>query len=121
MTKVWGVTATQDQLDAVHRFSLASFLLGTNGSQYFDWDVNRTDGAVVPDHPYDHVAVGLPAGPYALKSKVYVRYFTNGIAVVNASKTASYTFDLGGTYRSLQGQTLSKVTLAPDTGDVFTR
>jgi putative glycosyl hydrolase-like family 15 (GHL15) protein len=121
MTKVWGVTATQDQLDAVHRFSLASFLLGTNGNQYFDWDVNRTDGAVVPDHPYDHVAVGLPSGPYALKSKVYVRYFTNGIAVVNASKTASYTFDLGGTYKSLQGQTMSKVTLAPDTGDVFTR
>ena len=120
MSKVWGATATQDQIDAVHRFALASFMLGTDGNQYFDWDVNQTDGAVVADHPYDHVNVGLPSGPYALKTNVYVRYFTNGIAVVNASKTATYTFNLGGTYKNLQGQSLTKVTLAPDTGDVFT-
>src|SRR4051812_11341854 len=90
MTKVWGVTATQDQIDAVHRFALASFLLGTNGNQYFDFDANQTDGAVVPDHPYDHVNVGQPTGPYAAKSNVYVRYFTNGIAVVNSNKTNTY-------------------------------
>ena len=121
MTKVWGVTATQDQIDAVHRFALASFLLGTNGNQYFDYDANQTDGTVVPDHPYDHVNVGQPSGPYALKSNVYVRYFSNGIAVVNPSKTTTYTFNLGGTYRNLQGQSVSSVTLAPDTGDVFSR
>ncbi len=121
MTKVWGVAATQDQIDAVHRFALASFMLGTNGNQYFDFDANQTDGAAVPDHPYDHVDPGQPTGPYALKSRVYVRYFTNGIAVVNPSKTATYTFNLGGTYKNLQGQYMSSVTLAPDTGDVFTR
>ncbi|HEV3353116.1 MAG TPA: putative glycoside hydrolase [Acidimicrobiales bacterium] len=121
MTKVWGVNATQDQIDAVHRFSVASFLLGTNGNQYFDFDTNQTDGAVVPDHPYDHVNVGQPSGSYALKTNVYVRYFTNGVAVVNPSKTNTYTFALGGTYRNLQGQSVSSVTLAPDTGDVFSR
>jgi hypothetical protein len=121
MTKVWGVTAGQDQIDAVHRFALASFMLGTDGNQYFDWDVNQTDGAVVADHPYDHVNVGTPTGPYAVKNSVYVRYFTNGIAVVNASKTATYTFNLGGTYKNLQGVSMTKITLAPDTGDVFTR
>jgi len=121
MTKVWGVNATQDQIDAVHRFAVASFLLGTNGNQYFDFDANQTDGAVVPDHAYDHVNVGQPTGPYALTSNVYARYFTNGIAVVNPSKTNSYTFNLGATYRNLQGQSVSSVTLAPDTGDVFSR
>jgi hypothetical protein len=121
MTKVWGVPATQDQIDALHRFTLASFMLGTNGNQYFDFDDNQTDGAVVPDHPYDHVDPGTPTGPYALKSKVYVRYFTNGIAVVNPSKTATYTFKLGGTYTNLQGQSMSSVTLPPDTGDVFVK
>jgi hypothetical protein len=121
MTKVWGVNATQDQIDAVHRFALASFMLGTNGNQYFDFDANQTDGAVVPDHPYDHVNVGQPSGPYAVKSNVYVRYFSSGIAVVNPSKTNTYTFNLGGTYRNLQGQSVSSVTLAPDTGDVFSR
>jgi hypothetical protein len=50
-----------------------------------------------------------------------VRYFTNGIAVVNSSKTNTYTFSLGGTYRNLQGQSVSSVTLAPDSGDVFSR
>ena len=121
MTKVWGVSATQDQIDAVHRFALASFMLGTDGKQYFDFDANQTDGAVVSDRPYDHVNVGQPSGAYALKTNVYVRYFTNGIAVVNPSKTNTYTFSLGGTYRNLQGQSVSSVTLAPDTGDVFSR
>ncbi|MBV9410547.1 MAG: hypothetical protein JO148_03040, partial [Acidimicrobiia bacterium] len=121
MTKVWGVTATQDQLDAVHRFALASFMLGTNGNQYFDFDSNQTDGAVVPDHPYDHVNPGTPTGPYSVKNSVYVRYFSSGIAVVNPSKTNTYTFNLGSTYKNLQGQSMSSVTLAPDTGDVFVR
>jgi hypothetical protein len=121
MTKVWGVTATQDQTDAVHRFALASFMLGTNGNQYFDFDTNQTDGAVVPDHPYDHVNPGQPTGAYAVKSKVYVRYFTNGIAIVNPSKTATYTFNLGGTYKNLQGQSMTSVSLPPDTGDVFVK
>jgi hypothetical protein len=121
MTKVWGVTATQDQIDAVHRFSVASFMLATNGNQYFDFDSNATDGAVVPDHPYDHVNLGQPTGAYSLTSNVYVRRFTSGVAVVNPSKTNTYTFALGGTYRNLQGQYMSSVTLPPDTGDVFSQ
>ncbi|MBV8561172.1 MAG: hypothetical protein JO050_10375 [Acidimicrobiia bacterium] len=119
-TKVWGVNATQTQIDAVHRFALASFMLGTNGNQLFDFDSNQTDAPAVADHPYDHVNVGQPTGPYALTRNVYVRYFTSGIAVVNASKTNSYTFALGGSYKNLEGQYMSSVTLAPDTGDVFT-
>jgi hypothetical protein len=121
MTKVWGVTATQAQIDAVHRFALASFLLSTNGNQYFDFDSNDTDGAIVPDHPYDHVNVGQPTSGLTATSNVYARWFTNGIAVVNPSKTNTYTFALGGTYKNLQGQYLSSVTLPPDTGDVFSR
>lgn len=121
MTKVWGVTATQDQIDAVHRFALASFLMGTDGSQYFDFDANATDGAVVPDHPYDHVNVGTPLGSYNTQNGAFVRYFTNGVAVVNASKTSSVTVSLGGTYTNLESQAMSKVTLLPDTGDVFSR
>jgi hypothetical protein len=121
MTKVWGVSASQDQIDAVHRFTLATFMLGTDGKQYFDFSSNSTDGAVVPDHPYDHVDVGQPAGAYSVKSNVYVRSFTKGVAVVNPSKSNTYTYALGGTYKNLQGQWVSSVTLPPDTGDVFTR
>jgi hypothetical protein len=121
MTKVWGVTASQAQIDAVHRFALASFLLSTNGNQYFDFDSNNTDGAIVPDHPYDHVNVGQPTSGLTATSNVYARWFTNGIAVVNPSKTNTYTFALGGTYKNLQGQYMSSVTLPPDTGDVFSR
>jgi hypothetical protein len=121
MTKVWGVSATPAQIDGVHRFALASFMLATNGNQYFDFDANDTDGAAVPDHPYDHVNPGTPTGPYALTGGVYVRRFTNGLAIVNPSKTNSYTFALGSTYKNLQGQYMSSATLPPDTGDVFSR
>src|SRR5260370_42067034 len=104
MSKVWGVTASHVQIDAVQRFALASFMLGTNGNQYFDFDSNPTDGAVVPDHPYDHVNVGQPTSGLTATSNVYVRCFTNGIAVLNPSKTNTYTFARGGTYKNLQDQ-----------------
>ena len=64
MTKV-GTRATAAELTAVHRYALASFLLGTDGHQYFFFDSDGAGGAVADDTPDDHVDVGSPSGAYA--------------------------------------------------------
>ncbi|MBV8982567.1 MAG: Ig-like domain repeat protein [Acidimicrobiia bacterium] len=138
MTKVWTVspTPTQDQIDAVHRYALASFLLGTDGNQYFLFDSDPNDGAVAADHPYDHVNVGTPteASPCNVSTQncaadasgAYVRHFTDGVAVVNPCTPTprrpcpNVTYALGAPMTNLEGQTVAQVTLGPDTGDVFT-
>ena len=120
MTKV-GRAATATQLQQVHRYALASFLLGTNGTQYFYFSPNgNDDGVNAPDTPDDHVNAGMPLGPYtAQPSGAYVRSFSAGYAAVNPS-SATVTVNLPGTYVDLDGRTVQQATLPPHTGMVFT-
>jgi putative glycosyl hydrolase-like family 15 (GHL15) protein len=119
MTKV-GVRATAAQLTAVHRYALASFLLGTDGHQYFFFDSDGRGGAVADDTPDDHVVVGTPTGAYkAVAGGAYTRTFTAGLAVVNPT-AASVVVSLGGTYKNLDGVSSSSVTMPPYSGNVFT-
>lgn len=120
MTKV-DKAGTAAQLQQVHRYALASFLLGTNGTQYFYFSPNgNDDGVNAPDTPDDHVNPGTPLSGYtALPNGAYVRRFSAGFAAVNPGTTA-VTVPLGGTYVDLDGNTVQQVTLAPHTGMVFT-
>jgi hypothetical protein len=121
MTKV-GTAATPAQLQQVHRYALASFLLGTNGAQYFYFSPNgNDDGVDAPDTPDDHVNPGMPLGPYTAQANgAYVRPFSAGYAAVNPG-TAAVTVNLGGSYLDLDGRTVQQATLAPHTGMVFTK
>ena len=78
------------------------------------------DGTAAQDTAYEHVNVGQPLAPYAKVGAAYVRHFTNGVAVVNPTANP-VTVDLGDTYRSLDGVTAAAVTLAPYTGDAYSR
>src|SRR4051812_25693323 len=119
MTKV-GRPATAAQMQQVHRYALASFLLGTNGTQYFYFSPNgNDDGVDAPDTPDDHVNPGIPVASYtALPNGAYVRRFSAGYAAVNPG-TATVTVNLGGTYTDLNGNTTQQATLPPHTGMVF--
>jgi hypothetical protein len=120
MTKV-GKPATAAQLQQVHRYALASFLLGTNGTQYFYFSPNSNDDGVnAPDTPDDHVNPGMPAGAYAAQpSGAYVRAFTAGYAAVNPG-TSTVIVKLPGTYADLDGHIVQQAVLPPHTGMVFT-
>ena len=120
MTKV-GRAATPAQLQQVHRYALASFLLGTNGTQYFYFSPNgNDDGVDAPDTPDDHVNPGTPLSAYtALPNGAYVRRFSAGYAAVNPGM-ATVTVNLGGTYTDLDGHVVQQAILPPHTGMVFT-
>lgn len=121
MVKVWVKTATQAQLDSWHKYAVASFLLGTDGTSYFTFTSRRTFAEATDDHPWDRVDVGQPTGPYAKTGGLYQRQFTAGLAAVNPT-TAPVTVTLDRNYVDLGGASHpagSQFTLAPNTGDVL--
>jgi len=120
MTRIWGIPATQEQKDAVHRFTLASFLLGTDGNQYLFWSDDGDQGADPQRHRYEDIFVGAPLAPYsALTSGAYLRRFEAATVVVNPT-TQPVTVDLGSDMTSLAGVRRRIVSLPARTGDVFT-
>jgi Hypothetical glycosyl hydrolase family 15/Fibronectin type III domain len=117
MTKVWS-SPTSDQLSQWHTFSLASFLLGTNGSDYFYFSSSSAEKpvSVVPWT----VDIGDPNGSYAAKDGVYQRPFTKGLVLVNPT-TNAVTVPLSGSYQRMDGSSVSgSLTMAPDTGEILT-
>ncbi|MBV8386093.1 MAG: hypothetical protein JO155_04810 [Acidimicrobiia bacterium] len=120
MTKVDG-KGTADQVQQIHRYALASFLLGTNGTQYFFFSPSgNDDGVNAPDTPDDHVNPGAPSAAYqALANGAYVRPFTGGYVAVNPT-AATVTVNLGTTYVDLDGHAVQQAVLAPHSGMVFT-
>jgi hypothetical protein len=95
----------------------ASFLMewnGAGGAYMFD-PLDNSD----PWNPAWTTDIGTPA---AAKQKVgsgRMRAYTGGVALVNPSPSASQSFQLGGTYFTSTGQSVSSVTLAPTTGMVL--
>jgi hypothetical protein len=127
MVKPWQIGGVKADKDKWHRYALASFLLGTNGTHYFTFPYTHDVDALMADHPWDHVDVGQPIGTnYYSKltgsgGYYYGRTFTNGMALVNPTG-ASVTISLsGGPYIDLGGVSRNSITLPPNTGEVLVK
>lgn len=120
MTKVW-VSATQRQIDRVHEYALASFLLGTSGGSYFGFfsDVDRmnVDEAVTVDK-FDSVDVGAPTGAYVRTGNLYLRSFSKGLVIVNPT-TSTASIGLPQLYRDVDRVLVGSVTLSPNTARIL--
>jgi hypothetical protein len=96
------------------KYGDASFLMewnGTRGSYMFDpydnsdpWNVAWTTN------------IGVPAAAKQQIGSGWMRRYTGGVALVNPSPSVSQSFQLGGTYLTPSGQSVTSVTLAPTTG-----
>ena len=117
VTKLWSV-GTQAQKDAWYKFAVASFLLANDGKAYLS--VSYAPGDATQDHPWDHVDLGAPSGPYAKIDTVYQRSFVLGRVLVNPSARKAFTVQLGATYHTLDGTPVTSITLAPDTAEILT-
>jgi hypothetical protein len=115
-TKVW-TSATQQQLNRLHLYALATFLLGTDGRSSFSFS---TGPEYVHPHPWWSTDIGAPIASYGKQGGVYRRSFTNGLVMVNPTKT-SVTVTLDATYRDVWGTARSTITLEPYTGSILTR
>lgn len=124
-TKLWernGYQVTAEMVDRWRAFTLATFLLGTQGKSWFLFTPDRTMAGMMAAHPWEQVAVGSPIAPYSQLDGVYKRSFLNGFAAVNPAGTASAVALPPGTWLSLTGQVQSgRIAMAGHTGMVWTR
>jgi hypothetical protein len=116
-TKVW-IPATQAQIDQWHKYSLASFLMGTAGTAYYAFLAPNTPAAFTLAYAWDRVNIGAPTAAYVKSQNVYVRLYTNGLALVNVSSTTSYTVKLVRACTTLSGSVVTSITMAPESGEV---
>jgi hypothetical protein len=100
-------------------YGKASFLLdwnGGGGAFVYEPDGGETN----PWNPAWTVSIGAPAAPKQRIGTGWLRRYSGGVALVNPSSSSSQRFDLGRAYRTLDGETLSQITLPPVTGAVLT-
>jgi len=119
-TKLW-VSASDSQVRAWQKFSMASFLMGANGKSYFAFTRSRDKaGATGANAPYTMPKnIGWPSGGmFRTAAGGYQRTFSNGATIVNPT-SQSVTFRLGSTMKTLDGRWVSSITLPPNGADVL--
>jgi len=112
--------ASQAQIDNMSNYCYASFLIGLNGSQAsYGWSQNPTGAYnTVTYPPIMDTNIGSPTDQYYSSQNVYMRDFTSGKVLFNPSAN-SYTINLGGTYTLLNGTSVTRIGLAPYTGEIL--
>jgi hypothetical protein len=95
---------------------LADYLLIKYRHTYFFW--------AGPKYlwPYEHVPIGTPREDFYGSQGVYMRDYTNGLAISNPSPSREYTIVLPtGKYVDLNGVPVNTKLMAPDSGLVLLR
>jgi Hypothetical glycosyl hydrolase family 15 len=98
------------------RYALASFLIawsGKDGALFY-----RPDDAVDPWAADWTMSIGEPIGPRTAVGNAWLRYFTDGVAVVNPS-TVPQDVPLGGTFLTPEGTPVTTISLPAGTGAVL--
>lgn len=114
--------STTEEGRRVMMYCLTSFLLGVSGDKAtFGW-VHGPHYYSLDDRywPEFDVDVGSPQGAYEQieGTNVYGRMFTNVYVLVNPT-TSSYIISLGENYQTLDGETVSSVTLDGHSGVIL--
>jgi hypothetical protein len=117
-----GSTATQTQIDAMLKYCYVSFLVGMCGSNTY-WSWTSTGGAIYNDlyggfQPIMDTDIGQPIGAYYQSQNVSMRDYTKGKAIINPSSN-TYTVNLGGNYKLLDGTIVSSVILNSYSGEIL--
>lgn len=110
-------TGTQAQKDQWHKYSLASFLLGSDSEDGFNFIYSPTSNYAV-GHPWWATKIGSPSGSYVKTGLAYSRSYTAGKAVVNPSGSAT-NLALGGMYCGLTGFRGTSISLPAHSGEVL--
>jgi Tol biopolymer transport system component len=117
VTKLW-TPATTAQRQAWNLFSLATFLLATNGAFYYSFLQDSNLATTQRTYSLWNIHPGSPTEPYRSEAGYYQRDYTNGTVLVNPTTQAA-TVQLGATYLDLNCQPVTSVNLAPDTAAIL--
>ncbi len=117
ITKTWA-RGSKALIAQWHEFSLATFLLGTSGRDAYSFFPSRGSSAIAIDS-WDGFPIGSPKGNYSASGNGFLRNFTTGKVLVNPG-SSSWTVNLGGSYRDINGKRMTTATLPPHTGLILT-
>ncbi|MBI2426558.1 MAG: hypothetical protein HYV34_01810 [Candidatus Kerfeldbacteria bacterium] len=109
---------SQEDLDAHALFTWLTFMLGKGDKSayvYNEYDKKDPFGAELPYPWYWNVNYGAPVGTYTKDGGVYLREFERAKILVNPGTTAQEV-QLGGTYTTLDGTSVTSVTMQPHRG-----
>lgn len=117
-----GMTATNTQARFDLQWNLANYLLARGSYTYLAWrGGTQTNGEVYQEPEYT-AAVGAPTDNAYQSQGVWVRDYSNGLAVVNPSNSSPQTITLpSNTYQDLYGNPTTSYTLSPHSGLVLLR
>jgi hypothetical protein len=110
VTKLWSA-ASLEQRERWRRFSLATFLLGTQGRSWYYFSGYEAQSAVATD-PLLELRLGKPSSNYRKANGVYERTFAKGKVIVNPSPS-TFRVPLGQRYWTASGTAVRSVTLGP--------
>ncbi len=117
VTKLWS-SATTEQRTIWHEYALGSFLLGYSGSNGAFVFLNEK---ALKYEPQWATQIGSPSGAYSKASPgYYQRTFSKGKVFVNPTGS-SFTISLDGSYRTLDGRTVTSITLPSNRGAVLVK
>ncbi len=117
------IVTSEESFEQNELFWFASFMMvkGDNtGFSSKQFDPAKPINAEIPYPDYWVTDIGSPQAPYQQSGSVAYRDFERGKILVNPGKKAQEV-DLGGTYTTLDGVTVTRVTVAPHTGAILTK
>jgi hypothetical protein len=96
-------------------YSLAAYFMISSGRDYY------ADTATTPDNWWNgfDVNLGAPLGPRTYNNGIFRRDFTKGIALLSDPGTLTQTISLPGTFQTVDGQSVTSVTLSAKQGAIL--
>lgn len=114
----WSKNFQKDTLTTM-QYGLGCHLLGVNGSKaYFGWNNIWSESKGHYPEFDDIKLLSNPTNKYYSYQSVYARDFENGKVLVNPSSN-TYTVDLQGTYITLNGETITEITMMNHSGAIL--
>jgi hypothetical protein len=113
----YGLTYGDPGDTTVMSYGKASFLL--------DWDghggafIFATSNGADPANPAWMTSIGLPLHHKEQVGVGWLRQYTEGVVLVDPDPSSQQTFQLPGRYRTLEGTTVTSITLQPTTGAIL--
>ena len=112
---------SESQLQQYDLFMYTTFLMGMGESSYYSSTASDPTGS--PDHlrlhyDYREIDLGKPLSRYQKSGSHYEREFEEGRVIVNPTESPATVY-LGGDFRTLEGETVSEVTLDAHTGTIL--
>lgn len=113
---------SEDEKKKIMLYSFCSYLLAEGNDATFSFKDSAGPYNELIYYPEFDVTLGNATNAYHIfpgTTNIYAREFTNGLVLVNPGATSSGEFNLNGNYKTLEGQSITSITMEPHEGVIL--